>query len=713
MSNKARKKRMLRGQKSATSRICLRQPLGGGVTVDREAGVIRNVSIITEGEALGHGFSIDRVMLNQVLDGLSGNGRMRVRLTHPEGEQFGIGRDPIECLVGSVTASRLDGDRIRGDVQIAKFAEHSPLGNMREYLLSVAEEAPEAIGMSIVFEPDEFEQSRNTDGTHLAYGRVKKLCAVDFVGDPGANSNGLLSNGERSPRIGVKAMDEQMLADLKLILGLPEDATEEDVAAVIRARAIEGGGESSDEEPPAEESPPAEAAPPPEGMSAAPDPKAIALAERKRQGQIRQLAKSLHLPESWAQVQIDSDATMSQAKASAINEVQTIMAQANVRGASIAVGEDRNQGTLKDGIVDAILVRCNRIKPDKAHPRHREFLRPLPEIARRWLSCVGATDADMLTNTQVVERLGPRARRRHYPIMLAQSTSDFDELLADAMGKSLRMAYVDTPVKWQMFCSEHTAPDFKPQKPIAMSEAPNLIARDEGMGVEYVTLTDSQETATLVEYVNGIKLTRQAIINDDLQAFGRIPMLQGMAAKRKEDALAFGILTANAVLADNVALFDASTHINYLASGSGAPSVATLAALEALMLKQTGPKAAAYLMIEPAVLIVPTTLKVTAEQLVGSAVDPALANQTPNPYANKLQVCWHPLLTAASTTAWYLSADPNLFDTIFMYFLEGEREPVLRQETDFDTEDVKFVVRHTAIAKAIDYRGLAKSIGTA
>jgi hypothetical protein len=36
---------------------------------------------------------------------------------------------------------------------------------------------------------------------------------------------------------------------------------------------------------------------------------------------------------------------------------------------------------------------------------------------------------------------------------------------------------------------------------------------------------------------------------------------------------------------------------------------------------------------------------------------------------------------------------------------------VLKQEIDFDTDDMKFAVRHTVAAKAIDYRGLYKNAG--
>ena len=43
-------------------------------------------------------------------------------------------------------------------------------------------------------------------------------------------------------------------------------------------------------------------------------------------------------------------------------------------------------------------------------------------------------------------------------------------------------------------------------------------------------------------------------------------------------------------------------------------------------------------------------------------------------------------------------------------FLESEQSPVLKQETEWDTDDLKVAVRHCVAAKAVDYRGLYKDV---
>ena len=53
--------------------------------VDMEAGELRNVSFLTRGPAIGHGFDVDDVMIQQVFDSIRRKPKgVKSRLTHPE-----------------------------------------------------------------------------------------------------------------------------------------------------------------------------------------------------------------------------------------------------------------------------------------------------------------------------------------------------------------------------------------------------------------------------------------------------------------------------------------------------------------------------------------------------------------------------------------------------------------------------------------------------
>jgi len=337
----------------------------------------------------------------------------------------------------------------------------------------------------------------------------------------------------------------------------------------------------------------------------------------------------------------------------------------------------------------------------------------LIEMGKFHLGAMGVSNAAQLSRTEVARLMMSRhylADRYPTVIGLTMSTSDFANILANTMRKTLRQAYEEVPQTWEKWARRTTNPDFKTITRLALSESPDLSVRKEGSEIKFVTLGDAKEIYALAEHASGIQFTRKAIINDDLDAFGRVPRLQGDAAGRLPDDVAYAILTANAALADGVALFHTATHANLAAAGA-ALSVTTLGAARAAMKKQKGPKSAGRLNLSAKHLIVPAAIETVAEQLIGSIVDPTKSNATPNPFANKLDVIATPQLDDNSATAWYLAAEHNRIDTVEVCFLEGEETPVLSQTTDFDTDSVKFKVVFVVAAKAIDFRGLYKNDG--
>ncbi len=260
--------------------IHLRAPGDSTLQVDREAGIIRGVSVISAGPALGHGFEVDDVMLRQVARHALGG--VRVGFTHGAD-------DDLETRVGTLKSPRIDGGRVRGDVHFGSYSRSTPKGNLFDYLLALADEAPESLGLSIVFEPADFERR---DGK--SFGRVARLARVDFVGDPAANPRGLLSTPNEDPNVKVTKELRAALAARGLV-GL--EATDEEALAFVKsmianAQGVGEGGDGAD----------GGGNMPPDGMSAA--VKAGAALERKRQQYIRGVARQLSLGDTWAQQQI-------------------------------------------------------------------------------------------------------------------------------------------------------------------------------------------------------------------------------------------------------------------------------------------------------------------------------------------------------------------------------------------------------------------------
>ena len=61
--------------------------------------------------------------------------------------------------------------------------------------------------------------------------------------------------------------------------------------------------------------------------------------------------------------------------------------------------------------------------------------------------------------------------------------------------------------------------------------------------------------------------------------------------------------------------------------------------------------------------------------------------------------------------AWYVAADPNVFDTIVIGYFNEEPDPVLEQKEGWNVDGTEFKVRIDAVAKATDWRGLYHNDG--
>lgn len=285
------------------------------------------------------------------------------------------------------------------------------------------------------------------------------------------------------------------------------------------------------------------------------------------------------------------------------------------------------------------------------------------------------------------------------------TTSDFPLLLANTASKSLRQAYDSSPRTFVPWCRQATMPDFKSVSRIALGGAPQLTLVNENGEIEMGTVGEAAESYRVFRFGRRIPITFEAIINDDLSGFTRVPGMFGGAAARLESDTVYGILNSNPNMADSVALF-AAGHNNV---GTGALSQAAMGAGRAIMRKQTAPNGD-ILNLAPRHLIVPAELETSAESLMVQTVVPSQAGTTVfNPMARTTNVIAEPRL--ASALQWYFAADPDQIDTIEYAYLAGQESPQVSSYTDDATDGVVVKATHCFGAKAIDWRGLYRSSG--
>lgn len=288
----------------------------------------------------------------------------------------------------------------------------------------------------------------------------------------------------------------------------------------------------------------------------------------------------------------------------------------------------------------------------------------------------------------------------------SQAYADFTNILDTAMNKAVMKGYRQAPDTWRRFCTKGNLPNLEPAKRVDLNDMPDFIENPEGAEIQDVILGDKGETIKLVTYAAKIKLTRRAILADDLGLFNKIARKIGYRAAQKIEAMAYDVLTANAAMSDGHNLFDSTHHHNI--GTAGALSKATLAAAYALMQKQTDVNGT-VIDVTPKYLLVSPDEAVEAEILTASTIDPSTTNTmgATNFFRNRNLVAISTPRINMSSNGFYLVADPASCDTIEVAFLNGNENPTI--ETIDNDKDILGRSWRTYIdigAKAMDFRGM-------
>ncbi|WP_430463615.1 prohead protease/major capsid protein fusion protein [Tabrizicola sp.] len=292
------------------------------------------------------------------------------------------------------------------------------------------------------------------------------------------------------------------------------------------------------------------------------------------------------------------------------------------------------------------------------------------------------------------------------------STSDFPLILSNVTNKTLRAAYETAPRTFAPIARRTTVADFRDVHRLQLGEAPQLEKVNESGEYKRGTLGEAQEKYRIETFGKVIGITRQVLINDDLDAFTRVPALFGTAAATLESDVVWGVITANAAMADGKALFHAG-HNNIAATGVKL-DVAGLAKARTAMSLQKGLDGKIVLNIRPAFLVVPTSLELEAEQLLAQNIVPAKSTDVVPGSLRSLTVISEPRLDPGTgAVPWYLMASPAAIDTIEYAYLEGQEGVAMETRMGFDVDGMEIRARLDFGAKAIDWRGLYKNPGVA
>jgi len=288
-----------------------------------------------------------------------------------------------------------------------------------------------------------------------------------------------------------------------------------------------------------------------------------------------------------------------------------------------------------------------------------------------------------------------------------QSTSDFPVLLENVMHKTLLAAYATTPDTWTRFCSVGSVSDFRAHNRYKTGSIGNLDSLNEHGEFERKAVPDGEkESITAGTKGNIIAITREAIINDDLNALVSLAIALGRSYRRTIEAAVYSLLAENSGLGPNMTdgnpLFDAS-HSNL---GAGAAiSVVALEADRVVMASQTGVGGTEILDMTPSILLVPLAIGGTARVINEAQYDPDTASKLQRP--NMVNGLFSDIVDTARLTGTrrYMFADPNIAPVIEVAFLDGVQEPYIEAKDGWNVDGAELKVRGDFGVAATDFRG--------
>jgi hypothetical protein len=412
--------------------------------------------------------------------------------------------------------------------------------------------------------------------------------------------------------------------------------------------------------------------------------------------QIRAMCARHKLGDGFANRMVDEGLDIERAREAILDEVATRDEQQG-NSARNVVSQAWIYGGGQDGqhsrglIEEALSARMGGARPSATNPYvHQRVL----DMARERCEINGVRTAG-LSPSQIFER--------------AFTTSDFPNLLENSLNKVLAAKYMSYPGGLRRACRPSTAKDFRAKSVLRLGETPSLVKVNEHGEYKQGSMADAKESYAIGTFGRIVSISRQALINDDLQAFETLGLRFAQSSVEFEAGFLVDLLTSNPTMnEDGVALFHAD-HGNLTSGGGSVLQLSSLASARKAMRLQKGLDGITAIDATPKFLIVPAALELTAEQLL-TQITPVQVEQV-NPFGGKLELIVDPRLDAVSATAWYLAADPAMLDTIEYAYLDGESGPQIFIEQGFEIDGMSMKCREDFGAGVLDWRGLYKSAG--
>lgn len=354
---------------------------------------------------------------------------------------------------------------------------------------------------------------------------------------------------------------------------------------------------------------------------------------------------------------------------------------------------------------------------EAAHPLHQMSI---PGLFNQFIRACGGTPPPSFGNESIRMAFQFDMQQRMGLQAAGFTSYSLSGVLGAVAYKSLLQQYQAFPSVARVFAATSSVKNFQTHTRYRMTMTGEFEEVGSDGELKHGSLDDASYTVQAKTYGKIVALTRKDIINDDLGAFLQIPRALGRAAAHSVEKETFTIFMANG------GSFFASGNSNL--NTTNPLAVAGLTTAVTAFMNQTDANSMP-IMVMPAIVLVPTTLDVTARQLY---VDTEISNTVTklitadsdgavtkeyksNPYKGLYKPLSSPWLENASLTgyatdAWYLLADPADVPAIEIAFLNGNQTPTIESgDVDFNQLGIQYRAYFDYGVAYQDYRGAQKN----
>ncbi len=327
---------------------------------------------------------------------------------------------------------------------------------------------------------------------------------------------------------------------------------------------------------------------------------------------------------------------------------------------------------IRDRMADALHVRMAGGTPA---PEVRQFMSmSLMDVAKDSLGRAGISTRGM-SNDEVLTRAGEH------------TTSDFALVVSNAANKTAMASYQAAQSPLKQLGRQRSLSNFKTSTAIRLGEMGRLEELAESGEITHTSRAENGESLVLKTYARAITVSRNLIINDDLNLLGDMTAAFGEAAADTERDIMTDLITGNPNLSDGNPVFSTARG-NTIASGVSLGSTGDTAALDDARKAMRGFKGLdgkTLINVTPRYLLVGPAGEAAAERFLAS-IYPATSADAQSGMA-KLTLLVEPRIEDES---WYIFADPARVAALQYGYLSSAQGVQIQRAEAWDTLGLKF-----------------------